>query len=141
MRTPLILRTLLLLSVPTLCGCADIPAVAPENATLRLNRSSDSAHTNSDSIIVEATVDLETGDPVGYDAQVTFTTDLGGLCRLFKRGVACGLDSVTGLPSLTVSTSEGVAFAVLRGGGQLGQATLRAKSGDAHDSTSVTLVP
>lgn len=120
-----------------LAACGEYGPVAPDGARLVLHAFADTIPAGVDSTLIAATVYLESGDVVGYDANVVLSTTLGGLCKL-KQGVSdCDGGGSIGLPTVKTLTREGVAVAVLHRDGRFGSTTLRAASGDAKDSLVV----
>lgn len=136
----IVLIPVTLLGAAWLLACQTIYTVAPENATIQLASLPDSI-LSGDTLELEASVYLETGDLVPYDISVTLSTGLGRLCGREKGKLACGKGTPEGRASIRVETADGVVRAVLVGGGATGRATLTASSGSATDTASVRIVP
>lgn len=132
--------TVTLLGLAGLLACQSIYTVAPENATLELASLPDSIATG-DTLEIEASAYLETGDLVPYGISVTLSTSLGRLCGREKGKLACGKGTPEGRASIRVETGDGVIRAILVGGGATGVASLKAVSGAASDTASVRIVP
>lgn len=134
----------------TWCGCLQVAAVAcgkfpasvaPENSTLAIGTSKGTVQSTGDSAVVTVDVALEAGGPVPYAAEVVLRSSKGNLCRLAGTKSYCALDSTTGAPSVVLETRTGVAYAILRAGGDTGTTTLTASSGDAKDTMTVQFAP
>jgi len=132
-----------LLAVATLilfAACDHWGVVAPDGATLRITPSKDTLHVGQDSASIAVAVLLVSGDLIPYGADVTFVTSGGTLCVLATTAdESCGSDSV-GAPGVKVTTTDGVARVLLRGGNKLGTDTVLVVSGEARDSILLPVI-
>ena len=123
-----------------LVGC-DPRFVAPEGARILLSASPASVVANHDSAVVSFVIQLETGDLIPYDAEVSVSASVGGLCKGSFGDIRCEGDSALGLPAIQLRTRKSAGFLVFRSGTDTGSAVIRARSGDAVDSIVVRVVP